>query len=340
MIDRRSFSRIVVGLLAAPFVARGQPGEKLRRVGVLCPGDGSPPIEERVQELLNPLRQLGWIEGRNIVFEPRFTCLEEDRLPAAAEEMVRRKVDLIFTNGTSATLAAKHATTTIPILTAGAGDPVGAGLVASLNHPGGNVTGYSIVGPDMATARAGLVHELLPAARRVAKIVPPKGIVSIADAARKWTDAAYRALGIQPIFIEVADSTNLNALGEAVREAVRQQAQALEIDTAGIDWTGKRGVTVVEAALGYRLPTVLSVDAEDMGAMLDAGALLNLMSNKEDRVRRVAAMMDKILRGAKPADIPIEQPTRYMLAINQKAAKALGITVPQSVLLRADEVIR
>jgi putative ABC transport system substrate-binding protein len=339
MIDRRSFSHIVVGLLAAPFVAYAQPGEKLRRVGVLCPGD-SPPNEEALRDLFSPLRELGWIEGRNIVFEPRFRCMRVDQLPAAAEEMARRKVDLIFTTGTPATLAAKRATTTIPIIMSSVGDPVGSGLVATLSHPGGNVTGYSIIGPEMTVGWARLVHELLPTAHRVAKIVPPKGIVSIADAARKWTDAAYRPLGVQPIFIEVADITNENALGEAVREAVRQQAQALEFDTTGIDLSGKRAVTVIEAALGYHLPTVTSVDEEDMGRLLDAGALLNLTINREDRTRRVAVMMDKVLRGAKPGDIPIEQPTRYKLAINLKTAKALGITVPQSVLLRADEVLR
>ena len=336
MIDRRSFSLVVVGLAATPLVADAQPQEKPRRVGVLCPGD-SPVNEEALRDLFRPLRELVWIEGKNIVFEPRFRCMRVDQLPAAAEEMARRKVDLIFTSGTPATLAAKHATTTIPIIMSSVGDPVGSGLVASLNHPGSNITGYSIIGPEMTVGWARLVHELLPAARRVAKIVPPKGVVSIADAARNWTDAAYRPLGVQPIFVEVADMTDENALGEAVREAVRQQAQALEI---GDDYSWKHGVTVIKAALSYRLPAVTSVDEEDMVRMLDAGALSNFTINREDRTRRVAAMVDKVLRGAKPGDIPIEQPTRYKLAINLKAAKALGITVPQSVLLRADTVIQ
>jgi putative ABC transport system substrate-binding protein len=334
-MSRRSLLGTLVGLLVAPDIAIAQGATRVRRVGFLLPGDG-PLSEEEIQDILKPLRQLGWIEGRNIVFEPGLTKVREDRLDAAAKELVRREVDLILTYGTTATLAARHATTTIPIVIESAADPVGLGLVASLSHPGGNITGWSNNSPETDARRAGLVHELLPAARRVAVFVPPKGATSIGDAMRKSIAAAYRPLGVQLVFIDVLDSADEIALGEAVREAVRQQAQVLEMP-AFPSLTGKHGVMVVESAFGHRLPVILLGTDR---AILEAGGLFLLAPNEEDRNRRVAAMIDKILRGAKPADIPVEQPTRYDLVINLRAAKALGITVPRSLLLQADEVIR
>ena len=327
--SRRGFCLTFAGVVIAPGIALAQGATRVRRIGVLLPGDGPPPDKEEIQEVLKPLRQLGWIEDRNIVFEPRFTRVREDRVDAAAEELVRRKVDLILTYGTPPHWLPGTQRRRSPLLFLQQPIP-SAWDLSRASHPGGNITGYSGTGPEMDARRARLVHELLPTARRVAVFVPPKGATSIGDASRETIGAAYRSLGLQPIFIDVLDSTNEMALAEAVREAVRQQAQALEIGLIG---KGK----VVEAALGYRLPVILL--SNDWG-MLEAGGLLFLVANEEDRYRRVAVMIDKILRGAKPADIPVEQPTRYTLVINLRTAKALGITVPRSLLLQADEVIR
>ncbi len=315
-------------VLLAPLAVRAQGSPRIRRIGILSPGPG--PSEDEFEVSVVPLRELGWIEGKNIVIERRYAKWNLDQLRPLADELVRLGVDMIVAFGTPAALAAKNVTTTVPIVRGTAGDPVGTGLVASLARPGGNITGYSIVFPEIVAKRAALVHELLPTAQRVAVMVSPKGFSAIADVRRKETDAAYRSLGVRPIFIEVLPpyNNNENAWAEGLREAVRQQAQALELPGANVG-------ALIQAAIGYRLP-VMVIDR----GMVEAGGLLYLEVNDEDRGRRVAAMIDKILRGAKPADIPIEQPTRFTLVINLRTAKALGITVPQSLLLRADEVIR
>ena len=324
-IGRRAFIRTVIGLSAAvASLVRAQTRATMRRIGVLSPGQG--PSNDEFDGSVAALRELGWIEGKNIIVESRFAKGRFDELRPLADELVRLGAEIIVTFGTPAALAAKNATRSIPIVMGTVGDPVDTGLVASPSRPGGNVTGYSIVGPEVAAKRAGIVHELLPAATRVAVVVPPKGFSNVFDLIRKETDAAYRSLGVQPIFIEVVPLSG--GFEKAVAEAVQQRAQALELP-------GENVAGVITAALGHRLPVIVK-DRR----MLEAGGLLFLDVDNEDRSRRVAAMIDKILRGAKPADIPIEQPTRYELAINLKTARALGITVPQSLLLRANQVIR
>ena len=326
MIDRRSFIRLAVaGIALGSSVARAQTGIAMRRVGVLSIGPTD--TEEERRELMIPLRELGWIEGRNLAVERRFANLQVDPLRPYAEELVRLKVEVILTFGTEAAFAAKNATTSIPIVLSSAGDPVGTGLVASLARPGGNITGYSIVSSEIEAKRAALIHELLPAAQRIALVVDPSNRIS--GALRKRADEAFRSLGVQPIFIEATLEQQL--LGVPA-EAVRERAQALAMPT-GI--TGASARRLMQSAIGYRLPIV--VPDRDL---LEAGALMAFYANTDDRGRRVAAIVDKILRGAKPADIPIEQPTRFTLLINLKTAKALGISVPQSLLLRADDVIQ
>ncbi len=326
MIDRRSFVRLAVaGIALGSSVARAQTGTAMRRVGVLSIGPTD--TEEERRELMIPLRELGWIEGRNLAVERRFANLQVDPLRPYAEELVRLKVEVILTLGTEAAFAAKNATTSIPIVLSSAGDPVGTGLVASLARPGGNITGYSIVSSEIEAKRAALMHELLPAAQRIALVVDPSNRIS--GPLRKRADEAFRSLGVQPIFIE---ATSEQQLLDVPAEAVRQRAQALEMP-AGITAASAR--RLMQSAIGYRLPIV--VPDRDL---LEAGALMAFYPNTDDRGRRVAAIVDKILRGAKPADIPIEQPTRFTLLINLNTAKALGITVPQSLLLRADEVIQ
>jgi len=327
MIDRRSFIRLAVaGIALGSSVARAQTGTVMRRVGLLS--IGSMETEEERRELMIPMRELGWIEGRNLTVERRFANLQVDPLRPYAEELVRLKVEVILTFGTEAAFAAKTATTNIPIVLSSAGDPVGTGLVASLARPGGNITGYSIISSELETKRAALVHELLPAAQRIAVVVDPSNRIS--GQMRKRADEAFRSLGVQPIFIE---ATLEQQLLDVPAEAVRHRAQALEMPSGGISGASARRLT--QSAIGYRLPIVVG-DRD----LLEAGALMAFYPNTDDRGRRVAAIVDKILRGAKPADIPIEQPTRFTLLINLKTAKALGITVPQSLLLQADEMIQ
>ena len=327
MIDRRSFVRLAVaGIALGSSVARAQTGTAMRRVGVLSIGPTD--TEEQRRELTIPMRELGWIEGRNLVVERRFANLQVDPLRPYAEEIVRLKVEVILTFGTEAAFAAKNATTSIPIVLSSAGDPVGTGLVASLARPGGNITGYSIVSSEIEAKRAALMHELLPAAQRIAVVVDPSNRIS--GQLRKRADEAFRSLGVQPIFIE---ATSEQQLLDVPADAVRQRAQALEIPSGGITVASAR--RLMQSAIGSRLP-IVAADRD----LLEAGALMAFYPNTDDRGRRVAAIVDKILRGAKPADIPIEQPTRFTLLINLNTAKALGITVPQSLLLRADEVIQ
>ena len=237
-------------------------------------------------------------------------------------------MEIIATVGTAATLAAKNATTTIPIVIGTAGDPVRAGLVASLSRPGGNITGFSIVGPELDAKRLALPHELLPGLQRVG--VLENSTNPYHRAVRKEFEQTCRSLGLQPIIIEVAAAGELEG---AIAEMARRRAQALFLQRENLFIDHR--VPLMSAALRYALPT-LAADK----LMLEAGALVSYAHTDAEQYQRNAAFVDRILRGAKPADLPIEQPTKFELVINLKAAKALGITVPQSLLLRADEVIK
>ena len=270
------------------------------------------------------MRALGWTEGKNIFVEPRSADAKLPRLRPFADELVALEVDVIVTFGTEATIAAKNATTSIPIVMASAGDPVGMGLVATLAHPGGNITGYSLLSPEIDSKRAALLHELLPRAQRVCVIINPVGQVS--DRLRARTEVAYRSLGLEPFFIEVASEPQFL---DALAEAARQRADVLVINISIV--TG----ALIQALLRSRLPAM--VDDRDI---VYAGGLLSFALDPTEMNRRVAAIIDKVLRGAKPADLPIEQPSKFELVINTKAAKALGLTIPQPLLLRADEVIQ
>jgi putative ABC transport system substrate-binding protein len=322
MIDRRGFARIAFAGLALPLLVSCSDSDKdVPRIGVLAPGELSTEYEKF-------LRDLGWIEGKNIVLVRRDAHWNFDldrRLTDFANELVRLKVDLIVTEGTQATLAAKKATITIPIVMTG-GDPVATGIVSSLARPGGNITGYSVAFTEIALKKAALLHELLPGMQRVAVTVPPKGYIPIADFLRIETDKAYRSLQVQPTFIEVTPKLQIE---DILAEATRAGAQAWQIDGGNPAWDT---TAVMQAAIRQRLPTIVG-DKDD----LDAGALLYFEPDNDDANRRIAAIIDKILRGAKPADIPIEQPTRFKLGINFRTAKALGITVPDSMRYQADE---
>jgi putative ABC transport system substrate-binding protein len=324
-MDRRTFiGAVAAGMIAAPLAASAQTATTVRRIGVLTP-DARPTPTELLQEYA-PLRALGWVEGQNLLVERRDAYGRAELLRPFAEELVRLKVEIIVTWGTAATLAAKNATTTIPIVFV-AGDPVRAGLVASLARPGGNITGFSIVGPEIDAKRLSLLRELVPSLQRVG--VLENSTNPYYRAVRKEFEQTCRSLGLQPIIIEVATAGELE---NALAEMARRRAQALYLQRDGLFYDNR--VPIMSAALRYALPT-LAADK----VMLEAGALVSYAHTDAEQYQRNAAFVDRILRGAKPADLPIEQPTKFELIINLKTAKALGITVPQSLLMRADEVI-
>ena len=274
------------------------------------------------------MRALGWVEGRNLLIERRYAERSE-LLGPLAQELVRLKVEIIVAWGTDAVLAAKNATTTIPIVIGSAGDPVGSGLVASLARPGGNVTGFSIVFPELEAKRLALLRELLPGLQRVGLL--EDSTYPIDRAMRTGFEQACRSLGLEPIIIEIATAGELE---KAIEEIARRRAQALVVRNNPLNYDNR--VALMSAALKYKLPTI----AAEPRWPLEAGALAYFGVSDAEGKERYAAFIDRILRGAKPADLPIEQPTKFELGFNLKTAKALGITVPQTLLLRADQVIQ
>jgi putative ABC transport system substrate-binding protein len=324
MMDRRTFiGAVAAGMIAAPLAAREKTATIVRRIGVLYLGAG-PLTPAEIEEEAAPLRALGWVEGRNLLVERRYAERAELLRPRA-EELVRLEVEIIVTDGTPSALAAKNATTTIPIIIT-AGDPVRSGLVASLGRPGGNITGFSLAGPEINAKSLSLLRELVPGLQRVG--VLENSTNPHYRAVRKDFEQTCRSLGLQPIFVEVAAAGELES---AIAEMARRGAQALFVHSDGLFIDNR--VPLMSAALRHALPTFAA------GGMLEAGALVSY-DGSDDVGRRHAALIDKILRGAKPADLPIEQPTRFELMINLKTAKALGITVPPELLARTSGVIR
>jgi putative ABC transport system substrate-binding protein len=313
-------------MFAAPLGARAQNSIAVRRIGVL--DGGAPPTAAELEAEYAPLRALGWVAGQNLLVERRHAGGKAELLGPLAEELVRLKVEIIESAGTDATLAARSATSTIPIVIQSSGDPVRAGLVASLAHPGGNVTGFSIVGPEIDAKRLALLREMLPGVQRVGVLENSTNLYY--RAARKEFEKSCGSLGIQPIFVEVAAGGELE---NAVAAMARGRAQALFVNRESLFVDNR--VPLMSAARRYALPT-LAGNTE----MLAAGALVYYANSDVEQNQRIAAFVDRILRGAKPADLPIEQPTKFELGVNLKVARALGIAVPQAVLLRADEVIQ
>lgn len=326
MVRRRHLLRILV---LAPFarspIARAQTGN-VRRIGVLSPGPTLQP--QQYQGVWDPLRDLGWREGGNLLFERRWAEGKPERLKPLAQELVELRVEIIVTIGTDATIAARSATTTIPIIMLSAADPVGAGLVANLAHPAGNVTGISMVGPELEAKRVTLLREIVPNAERVGILVNPATAVS--GYSPTESEAALRHLGVHAIFVEIRSADELE---EAVDLAAQRGAQALVVHRDVLFALNR--VKLMNAISRHRLPAVV----EDRG-MLEPGGLLAYSIDEDDQFKRFAAFIDRILRGAKPADLPVEQPTKFLLAVNLRTAAALGLTVPSSVLIRADEVLR
>ena len=326
-MDRRTFiGAMTASIIAAPLASVAQKMAIVRRIGVLS--IDTLPTQAELTEQAAPLRALGWVEGQNLLVERRYAKGRAELLQPFAEELVRLKVEIIGTLSTPATLAAKNATSTIPIVIWSAGDAVSTGLVASLSRPGGNVTGLSLLGPELDAKRLALLRELLPDLLRVG-VLENSGNPNY-RAHRSDFAQACQSLGIQPIFVEVAAEREIE---NAIREMARLGAQAILIPPN--DLFSASRVPLLPAASHYALPTV-TADRR----FLAAGALAFLAYSDAEQDQRFASFVDRILRGAKPADLPMEQPTRFELGINLKTAKAFGLTVPKSILLRAEEVIQ
>jgi putative ABC transport system substrate-binding protein len=325
-MKRRDFISLFGSAAAVwPLAARAQSTGKKYTIGYLSAG--SPGLEEATAAFTDTLRELGWVEGKNVTFERRFAENRLERLAEFAAELVHLRVDVIVTEGTLAPLAAKQATSIIPIVMNVAGDPLGSGLVESLARPGGNVTGISLMAPDLGGKRLELLKELLPHLGRVAVLWNAAN--PYAALVYKQTQAAGRTLEIEVQSLEVRGPDEFEDAFEAVRQ---QHPDALV--TVEDPLTGSYRKRIVDFAAVDRLPSLYGNREEVI-----AGGLISYGANFADLFRRAAGYVDKILKGVKPADLPIEQPTKFELVINLKTAKALGLQVPPSLLVRADEVI-
>jgi putative ABC transport system substrate-binding protein len=315
-----------LGLLVAPLTAEAQPQERVRRIGVLT---GTTREQDRnVKAFLEGMRALGYVEGQNLVLEYRGSAGQHERFPAFAAELVRLQVDVLLVGPTPAALAAKDTTTTIPIVLAGVGDPVGSGLVASLARPGGNVTGVSVLQPEVVGKQLEFLKEVLPTVSRVAVLWNPAhpGHALLVRAA----DVAAQALGVQ---LHLVEARGPDAFDSAFAAMTSADAGALLV--LGDPMFSQHRSRLAELAATSRLPTV-----HNDRAYVEAGSLLCYGASHPDMYRRAAVYVDKILKGAKPGDLPVEQPTTFELVINLKTAQALGLTIPPTLLFQATEVIR
>jgi putative ABC transport system substrate-binding protein len=322
---RRDFMTLLGGATAAwPLAARAQQPAKLPTIGFL--GGTTPATWSLfVAAFVQRLRELGWIEGRTIAIEYRWAEGRGERFAEIAAEFVRLNVDVIVTVG-GAVLAAKQATSLIPIVFAAAADPVGSGLVASLARPGGNVTGLSSQFTDLAGKRLELLREMVPSLRRLAIMANagyPAAVLEMAE-----VQATTRTLGLDVVTLELRRAEDI----APAFEALKGRAEALYVCAESLVTTNR--VRINTLALAARLPTMHSIRE-----YVEAGGLMSYGPNFPDLWRRAGDLVDKILRGAKPADIPVEQPTKFDLIINLTTAKALGLDVPPTLLARADEVI-
>jgi putative ABC transport system substrate-binding protein len=325
-MKRREFILALGGAAAWPLAAPAQQAGKVWRIGML-ETTSIALNAANVNAFRQALRQLGYIEGTNLAIEYRSGEGRIDRFPQFAAEMVRLKVDLIVTRGTPAARAAKNATATIPIVMAAIGEPVETGMVVSLAHPGGNVTGLSAFVTELTAKRIEIMREIAPRISRIALL----DNMSNGSVPAQWEElkTAALALGIQPQLLDVRKPDDIEP---AFAAAVAQQADALAVGNDSVVIANR--VRVAALAERHRLPAIYATRE-----FVDVGGLLSYASHYPDLYRRAASYADKIFKGAKPADLPVEQPSKFELVINLKTAKALGITIPPTLLARADEVI-
>jgi putative ABC transport system substrate-binding protein len=326
-MKRRAFIGGAIALSAAPLAAEAQPAGKVYRIGVLNEGRPLPPGAR--SGLALGLGELGWIDGQNCSIVRRDADGDLKRLPVLANDLVRLPVDVIVAVSNLAIAAAKQATTSIPIVMLWAGDPVGSGFVASLARPGGNVTGTTTHPPEVARKLLEVLKDALPGARRVSIILEPEwpGMAAYVREA----DAAARSLGLRLQYLEVRGSADVDAALARVR---REPPDVLYVAAAGA--VGVHQQRIITFARERKLPTIWPESA----FFARAGGLISYGLSTDESFRQAAALVDKILKGAKPADLPVEQPTKFDLVINLKTAKTLGLTIPAPVLARADQIIQ
>src|SRR5262245_21736711 len=316
---------LALGFVLPPLAAEAQPAAGIPRIGILSPGPTTAASASPLSVFREALRSLGYVEGKNIALEFRLADGKFERLPELAAELVRLQVNVIVTDGGDVvTRAAAAATRTIPIVFGTASDPVASGLVSSLARPGGNVTGFLLSYVDLARERLQLLTEIVPRISRVAVLC----VASAGEAQFRAVTAAAPSLGVQLESLPVRGPGDLDAAFETAR---RQGAGAL-LQLASRRLSDSRNV-IAERALKYRLPGVFEL------GFADAGGLASYGPSVSDNFRRAAVYVDKILKGALPGDLPVEQPTTFHLVINLKTAKALGLTIPPSVLLQATQII-
>jgi putative ABC transport system substrate-binding protein len=329
-MERRTFMAMLAGgLLAAPLAAEAQQAAKIARIGYL--GTNPAAIPHLQEAFRQGLRDLGYVEGRNLVIEYRSAEGKLERLPALAAELVALKVDVIVAASTAAALAAKHATRTLPIVFTAVGDPVTSGLVTSLARPGGNVTGSSFFASELVGKYLEHLKQAVPGVSRVAFLWQPGAVGERTEKDMlKGAEVAARALGVR---LQVVEARGPEDFDRAFSDMTRARAGALTVLGSSMFFGERR--RLVDLAAKNRLPAVYQ-----WREFVDAGGLMSYGPNVADLYRRAATYVDKILKGAKPGDLPVEQPTKFELVINLKTAKALGLTIPPSLLQRADEVIQ
>lgn len=327
---RRRFLFLLGGTATAwPLTARAQQPERVRRIGVLLPYiERDSQAQARVAAFLAALQERGWADGRNVGFEFRYAEGQPDRLPALAVDLVQRNVDVILTAGTEATDIARRATKDIPIVMAAVGDPIAAGFIASLARPGGNVTGASLLATELTAKRLQLLKDALPALTRLAVLWSAANASVIEKLKQIQTAAPLFGVQLHPFELRAPSD-----IERAFASAVQFGAQAVMTTEDALQITYR--ARVVELGKRHRMPV-----ASEFGEFARAGALMSFGPSIHDQFRYAAGYVDKIFKGAKPGDLPVEQATRFELIVNLKTAKALGVMIPPSILGRADEVIQ
>jgi putative ABC transport system substrate-binding protein len=318
---------ILVVVLAAAVIAQAQQAGNVPRIGVLMPGSRSN-AKLRIRAFQEGLRELGYVEGKNIVLEYRYAEGRPETLPKRVDELVQLKVDVIVTATSNATQAAKKATTTIPVVFATGNDPVGDGHVASLARPGGNITGFSNLAPEVNGKKLELLKEVVSKLTRIAFLV--RWGASIGEQRLKQTEVAAKDLGLRLIPLSAKGNDDLESAFGAVKSA---GAEALIVSPSTFSIEHRRGI--VELAAKYLLPAIYPSPL-----FVQAGGLMSYGPDLNNNWRRATIYVDKILKGTKPAELPVEQPKKFEFVINLKTAKQIGLTIPPNVLARADRVIK
>jgi putative ABC transport system substrate-binding protein len=329
-MDRRRFTAMVAGgLLAMPLGVQAQQAEKVPRVGVLLPGSREPEYERRLDLFRQGLRDGGYVEKQNVVVDYRWAEAKPDPIPDLMAELIGLKVDVLVVDGTQTAVAAKQATQTIPIVLAIVSDPVASGLVRTLAQPGGNITGMSLMTPELDAKRLELITEAVPKARRIAVLSNPDHPAHALRA--REVQVAARRLHLELQTAELRRATDFDRAFRAIA-AGRPDVLFVFEDPLFIP---AHQTEIVEFAARHQLPTMTGLKS-----LVEAGGLMSFGASFPEMFRDAAAFVVKILKGAKPADLPVEQPTKFELVVNLKTAKVLGLTIPPSLLLRADQVIQ